>query len=155
MEKDVSLVFPNQLFQINPALSKHRKVYLVEEWLFFNQFNFHKHKLVLHRASMRFYKNWLEKQGYLVEYIDAFSKESDCRLLLKKIAKNDITEIHFVDVVDDWLLKRIQSSCSKYKLEFHQYETPNFLNKRLDLKNYISKRKTYFQTDFYIHQRKK
>ena len=155
MEKDVSLVFPNQLFQINPALSKHRKVYLVEEWLFFNQFNFHKHKLVLHRASMRFYKNWLEKQGFLVEYIDAFTKESDCRILIKKIATNGIKGIHFVDVVDNWLFKRIQSSCSKYQLEFQQYESPNFLNKQSDFKNYFSKKKNYFQTDFYINQRKK
>jgi len=59
-----TLIFPHQLFKAHPALDKIRTVYLVEEWLFFRQYKFHKQKLVLHRASMQFYAQWLKENSY-------------------------------------------------------------------------------------------
>ena len=56
----ISLVFPHQLFEKPPALDKARSVYLIEEFLFFKQYNFHKQKLVFHRASMKAYQQFLE-----------------------------------------------------------------------------------------------
>ncbi len=38
---EIALIFPHQLFEHHPALQKNRQVYLVEEWLFFRQYNFH------------------------------------------------------------------------------------------------------------------
>ena len=57
----VTLIFPHQLFKKHPAIDKSREVYLVEEGLFFRQYKFHKQKLVLHRASMQFYAQWLKE----------------------------------------------------------------------------------------------
>ncbi len=57
----VSLVFPNQLFEDHPALSRNRRVILVEEFLFFRQYRFHIQKLTFHRASMKFYESYLPK----------------------------------------------------------------------------------------------
>ena len=48
----VSIVFPHQLFR--PCLRTGIKVCLVEEYLFFNQYKFHKQKLVFQRASLKF-----------------------------------------------------------------------------------------------------
>jgi deoxyribodipyrimidine photolyase-related protein len=63
MSNSASLIFPHQLYQDIPHLQKDRKIYLVEENLYFQQYNFHQKKLVLHRASMKFYEQFLIKKG--------------------------------------------------------------------------------------------
>ena len=42
MSKEVTIIFPNQVFKNNPATANGRKIYLVEEWFYFTQYNFHK-----------------------------------------------------------------------------------------------------------------
>ncbi len=154
MANAVTLVFPHQLFQHHPALQKGRAVYLVEEWLFFRQYNFHRSKLLLHRASMQFYKSWLQENKYAVHYIETTVKENDCRQLVAALAKQKITDIHIAAVADDWLLKRMQQACNKHTISLHIYDSPNFLNSPQSVDDYFSKKKTYFQTDFYTWQRK-
>ena len=64
--ESISLVFPHQLFFKNPSLDKKRTVYIIEEHLFFNQYNFHKTKITFHRASMKFYEDYLKNEGFNV-----------------------------------------------------------------------------------------
>ena len=154
MSVAISLVFPHQLFQVNPALQKDRPVYLVEECLFFKQFVFHKHKLILHRASMQYYQQCLLQQGYQVEYIPTNHAWQDCRQLIMGLAKNAVTEIHVAAVADDWLQQRITKSCAAHQIKLITHESPNFLNSPQSVSAYFNQRKTYFQTDFYIWQRK-
>ena len=61
--KSIFLIFPHQLFRDADLLRNSDAVYLVEEHLFFHQYRFHKQKLVLHRASMRYYADYLRRQG--------------------------------------------------------------------------------------------
>lgn len=150
----VTLIFPHQLFKEHPALDPNRSVYLIEEWLFLRQYNFHKQKLVLHRASMQFYADWLTKQKYQLNYVETREAENDIRKLIKALSKQKINEIHIADVVDNWLLKRIKEACLQYKIELIIYPTPGFLNTMDEVKLYFDNRKSYFQTDFYTHQRK-
>ncbi len=150
----VTLIFPHQLFKEHPALDPNRSVYLIEEWLFLRQYNFHKQKLVLHRASMQFYADWLTKQKYQLNYVETREAENDIRKLIKALSKQKINEIHIADVVDNWLLKRIREACLQYKIELIIYPTPGFLNTMDEVKLYFDNRKSYFQTDFYTHQRK-
>lgn len=154
MNNAVTIIFPHQLFQNHPALHKNRVVYLVEEWLFFRQYDFHRQKLILHRASMKFYESWLHQNGYAVQYIETTVKENDCRQLLEKLAINEFTEIHVAAPADNWLYNRLNSSCIKNKLALHLYESPGFLNTPAGVATYFDSRKTYFQTDFYTWQRK-
>lgn len=154
MSHAVNLIFPHQLFENHPALQKNRPVYLVEEWLFFRQYSFHKQKLVLHRASMQFYENWLTQNEYSVTYIETDAKENDCRQLVAGLAKQKITDIHVADPADNWLRNRIQKACRDNRIALHIYESPNFLNTTENVADYFSKKKTYFQTDFYTWQRK-
>ncbi len=154
MANAVTIIFPHQLFQNHPALQKNRMVYLVEEWLFFRQYNFHKQKLILHRASMKFYENWLQKNDYTVNYIETTAKENDCSQLVATLAKQKITDIHIAALADNWLLKRIQLACIKNKITLHIYDSPNFLNTPQSVDDFFSKKKNYFQTDFYTWQRK-
>lgn len=150
----VTIIFPHQLFKHNPALSKKRPVYLVEEWLLFSQYNFHKQKLILHRASLKFYKDWLTSSGYNVEYVEAANELHDVRRLMIHLNGNGIKEIHYVDVVDDWLQKRLHNSSMKYDIQLKKYRSPGFINEMSGVKDFFDKKKNYFQTDFYIYQRK-
>jgi deoxyribodipyrimidine photolyase-related protein len=150
----VSLVFPHQLFKVNPAVKPGRPVYLVEESLFFRQFRFHKQKLILHRATMRFYNDYLEQQNHAVTYIETADERDDVRLLIKSLSIQQINQIHIADVTDDWLLKRIKTSCNNYNINLVIYRTPYFLNTLEGVAAFFDSKRTYFQTDFYIQQRK-
>ncbi|MBP6687201.1 MAG: cryptochrome/photolyase family protein, partial [Lacibacter sp.] len=150
----VVLIFPHQLFKEHPALDASRAVYLAEEWLLYRQYNFHKQKLVLHRASMQFYAKWLKENNYEVNYIESTQAENDVRKLINSFAKQQINEIHIADVVDNWLLKRIKETCLLHKIKLNIHTTPGFINSMEEVADYFSKKKTYFQTDFYTQQRR-
>jgi deoxyribodipyrimidine photolyase-related protein len=154
MPNEASIIFPHQLFQQHPALQKDRLVYLVEEWLFFRQYNFHQQKLVLHRASMKWYEGWLVQQGYSVIYIESAAEENDSRKLVVALAKKKINHIHIAEPADNWLMKRMQQACNKCSIHLMVHATPNFLNSPESVADFFSKKKTYFQTDFYTWQRK-
>ena len=73
--KQVSIIFPNQLFRESPILKINCEVLILEDSLFFGNDKFHKlinhkNKLVFHRASMLAYKNYLEISGFKVLYIE-------------------------------------------------------------------------------------
>jgi deoxyribodipyrimidine photolyase-related protein len=154
MSKSVSIIFPHQLYKNNPIVQKGRPIYLVEEELYFNQYSFHQQKLVLHRASMQFYKQYLENQGLEVHYIDCKHSQSNCAFLIEDLAKRGVTEININEVVDNWLMKRIITVSEKYTISLVIKDSPNFLNTTKSVADFFDNRKTYFQTDFYTWQRK-
>ncbi len=153
--KKAIIIFPHQLFEENPALVKGAEVFLVEEYLFFRQYKFHKQKLVFHRASMKFYESYLNEKGYKVNYIESGSGFSDVRNLIAKIGKEKFTEVNYCDVADNWLRKRVETACAEHGLKGAEYDSPMFLNTRQYNEEYFKGRKQYFQTDFYVSQRKK
>ncbi len=148
-----TIIFPHQLFEKNPAILPETNVYLIEEFLFFKQYNFHHQKLKYHRATMKFYENYLREQGLEVIYIESNSELSDVRNLMPHLLENGVTEIHYCDVSDNWLEKRIKSFGEK--VIFVEHETPMFLNSKNEIISYFKTKKHYFQTDFYTQQRKK
>ena len=149
--KTATLIFPNQLFKTNPAVAANGEIYLVEEFLFFRQLNFHKQKLVLHRASMKFYEDFLIKKGFKVNYIESSSEFSDVRKLMPHLIEKGFTEIHFCDVADNYLERRIKKYAEN--VELVQHETSLFLNSKEELDLYFKGKKRYFQTKFYTQQR--
>ena len=152
---EAALVFPHQLFGYHPALDPGRVVYLVEENLFFRQYKFHKQKLVHHRSSMKFYQDFVERKQLKLIYIDSNNELSDIRILIPRLKQNGIDEIHFANVADNWLDKRIKESALKVGIVTHEYQTPCFLNSQEELIEYFKGRKKFSQSDFYIKQRKK
>lgn len=150
----VSIVFPHQLFKNNPCLKNGQKVILIEEFLFFKQYRFHKNKLVFHRASMKFYAQYLQKQNFQVEYIQAHHQNSDIRKLIKEFSLAGIQKICFTEVSDNWLNKRIKTAAKKFAIHLTEYDSPLFLNSLPEIKSFFSGKKNFFQTGFYIHQRK-
>jgi deoxyribodipyrimidine photolyase-related protein len=143
------LVFPHQLFEDNPILPKSDTIVIIEEWLYFNQFQFHKQKLVLHRASMQNYQAYLQSLGKTVVYINAQNKLSKIE---NWVASSNATTLHVVDVVDNWLYKHLTNAAKKSNIALKWYATPNFL--RTTAEYDAQGLKKYFQTDFYVLNRK-
>lgn len=144
--RSATIIFPHQLFEEHPALQPGDPVFLLEEYLFFNLYPFHKKKLILHRASMKAYQVFLENKGYTVHYIE----QADVRQFIPSLLEQGFTILHMAEVVDDWLLKRINKT--KINICFHR--TPYFINSMEEVAVHFNKKKTYFQTDYYIWQRK-
>lgn len=151
--KRAVVIFPHQLFESHPALSKDATVFLVEEVLFFRQYNFHKQKLRFHRSSMKSYCSHLKAHGYDVEYVDSTSELSDVRALVKEIRRRGFDAISHCDLADNWLEKRIARNAGDMAL--HELPSPGFMNSKQEVADYFSNKKRYFQTDFYVRQRKK
>jgi deoxyribodipyrimidine photolyase-related protein len=153
--KSVAIILPHQLFEDITMLAKADAVYLVEEYLFFKQYNFHKQKLVFHRASMKFYESYLQENSIIVNYIDTANTLSDIRKLIPQLAQLGINKIHYYDATDNWIEKRITTKSGENNIELHQYPNPLFINAKDENEVYFKDKKKYFQADFYIHQRKK
>lgn len=149
------LIFPHQLwFDFPSNLPKTIEIYLVEEFLFFRQYKFHKQKIVFHRASMQAYAAHLENEGFKVNYVNSTEAHSDIRVLIPFLKDKDFKALHFFDP-DDYLLKRrIERHLSEQSIKAFFYENQLFINSKADLQRYQEKTQKLFQTDFYIHQRK-
>lgn len=153
---EVNLIFPHQLFEYSPLLKSRYPFYLTEEFLFFNQYAFHKQKIAYHRATMKFYEQYLKSKGHEVYYIEADSALSDIRRLIDHLKKQNTHSINYIEPVDDWLKKRIQSSCNKHSINCKEYNTASFLNTHNELHSFFKPgKKKFSQTSFYSWQRKK
>ena len=151
--KEAILIFPHQLFKVAPILKVDANIYLIEEFLFFKQYKFHKQKIAFHRASMKAYADYLETQGKTVNYIEATTKQSDVRQLIPKLIEDGIEKLHIIDPTDNWLQKHI-NSISK-SIEIKWYENPLFINTKDELSSFFEPtKKKFFQTSFYKQQRK-
>ena len=124
------ILYPNQLFK-NLSNFVNKKVLLIEESLFFTQYDFHIQKLVLHRASMKFYESYLKQNNILVEY---YEDESYLELY-----KNE--EVFIYELFDNYLEKKVYKNFSNIKT----LKNPNFINPN-DKNKFLHK--------FYINRRK-
>jgi deoxyribodipyrimidine photolyase-related protein len=149
----VGLVFPHQLFERNTLLERCDTFYLIEEFLFFRQYRFHKQKIAFHRASMKFYESYLRSKKIKVEYIESTNELSDIRKLIPYLKAKGIQVFEYVDTTDNWLEKRINKTSNNYNLELVKNQSPLFLNTSEELYTYFSDKKRMFQTDFYKNQR--
>ncbi|MBD8489604.1 cryptochrome/photolyase family protein [Echinicola sp. CAU 1574] len=152
--KTVNLIFPHQLHPDSPLLDNGNPVYLVEEYLFFKQYKFHKQKLIFHRASMKAYEDYLKNKKVKVDYLSSTSETSDIRKLIPQLAEDKVKKIFLIDPTDNWLEKRIKNACADVGIELEMHESLLFLNTKADLEEYFGKKKRYFQADFYEQQRK-
>ncbi len=70
MKNKVFLLFPIHLFKNIHLLKDYNHIYLIEEPRYFTDYSFHKLKLAYHRASMKYYYDYLKKHKLNVTYID-------------------------------------------------------------------------------------
>lgn len=154
-QKSVSIVLPHQLFDPNPSLDHQRPVLLLEEFLFFRQYSFHKTKLVFHRASMQAYYKLLITSGYKVEYLDCVNHPADIRQIIPMLSQKGVQEVHYCDPVDDWLETRLKETALQHGIRLVRSESPAFLHSEASIRQALGSKKKYFQTDFYIRERRR
>jgi len=104
--RTIGVVFPHQLLEDNPLSRVVSEFCLIDEKRFFGDFNFHKNKLVFHRASMRAYKDKLASAGRKVHYF-SYAGGGSADLLEAAFARWPLKEARVVDVCDEKLDKRI------------------------------------------------
>lgn len=156
------LIYPHQLYKDHPAIHKDRFHILLEDILFFGDSRyptrFHKMKLVLHRASMKSYAdNILGAGRYRYQYVE--HQEIDDRLgyVFDYLKTEGFSEVHIVDPTDYLLERRIRRYCKQYDLKLVWYDSPNFVTDKETLLSFWDDKdaQDYYQTDFYIWQRKR
>ena len=154
--KTVNLIFPNQLFEKSSLLEKSGVFLLIEENLFFQHFKFHVQKLILHRSSMKYYESYLLKNKKEVLYIEQEENISDIRNLIPYLKQKGYNTINYILTNDNYLERRIRNSTEKSEIVLKGFENPMFLNSSSDLESFFrSDKKKFYQTSFYIEQRKK
>ena len=155
--RSINIIFPHQLFEDSPLFKNGHAFYIIEEFLFFSQYAFHKQKIAFHRATMKSYANYLKNEKkYEVNYIDATKDISDIRILIPELQKQGYNHIHYIDPTDYWLQKRLDKGFKENKFSFTKYESPLFINTPDELASFFTKeKKKYHQTTFYTDQRKK
>ena len=155
--KSIHLIFPHQLFQESPLFEIDVPIYIVEEYLFFKQYPFHKQKIAFHRATMKCYADFIrETKNLEVFYVESIEEISDVRILIPELKRQGIGHIHYIDPTDYWLQKRLNRSICESGMTFTEHNSPSFLNTKEDLASFFrSDKKKYHQTTFYIDQRKK
>lgn len=153
--KKIFINFPHQLFENLDHLKGLDEVYLIESFLFFRHYNFHKQKIAFHRSSMQYYAAFLKTQNIVTHYIDSTDPRSDIRVFLKSF-NNTNAELFYIDPTDDWLNKRIISTCKKQGINFQILDSPLFINTKKDNETFFrSDKKKFFHAKFYINQRKR
>ena len=155
--KSINIIFPHQLFQESPLFEIDAPFYIIEEYLFFKQYPFHKQKIAFHRATMKRYADFLRKEkNQNVHYVEATEPISDIRKLIPELKNKGIEHINYIDPTDNWLQKRIDNGCSENSISTTIHTSPLFLNTKEDLSAFFRvDKKKYHQTTFYKEQREK
>ncbi len=152
--KEITLIFPDQLFENHPALNKKRPIYLVEDFLYFKVQQFHKQRLVLLRAAMKNYAHFLKENGFEVHYID--SKLLNHReALFSYITKQKINKIYLAEFADEWLRQDLKIASEKYGWSIVFYASPMFLCSENELQLFFKGKQKFSMAQFYAFQRKK
>jgi deoxyribodipyrimidine photolyase-related protein len=155
--KKAFLIYPHQLFEDITRLNASGIVFLIEEPLYFSEFKFHKQKLVLHRASMQRYKQYLENNQIKVEYLE-FHQLAKTESIADILQQHQIQAVEIYDLVDDWLLKRLKSVLKEVSMQLTIHNSPMFLTSVSEFTDFFEARsgpRKYWMNDFYIWQRKR
>lgn len=138
------LILPNQLYEIKYLPNNTKDVIIYEEPVYFGlrkkKLNFNKIKLILHRASMKYYADYLISNGYNVKYIEYKSKSLT---FLKKVG--------FAFKIYDY---EVEDKYKSYDISY--LDNPGFLMNDKLLEKYYNRHKNKKQrlAGFYTYVKK-
>lgn len=149
-----AIIYPHQLFADHPALVDTSQAVLVEEPLLFNQYTFHRQKLIFHRATMMQFAAAIRKRGIKVHYIEAVEM-ADTAAIARRLKQLQISSVEYVDPCDDWLSTRLAAALEQQEIAASVLDDPHFLTPLSVIRDFaVGKERLYF-TGFYIAQRKR
>ena len=149
MDEDITFIFPIQLFQ-NIKYITTKNIYLIEEPIFFTNYNFHKMKIAYLRTTMKCYYDYLKKKlkNHNIKYINFYDVND---LFYKNINNKNI---YMLNPTEHLLTNKL---IKIFKNRLIILPTQNFLLNDEDiefLKTTMFKN-SYNHNTFYIYQRKK
>ncbi len=151
----INIILPNQLYKESVLLENNLPIYLIEEFLYFKQYKFHKQKIYFHRATMLAYYQILKTKKLNVRYVHSYQDIADIRKFIRTL-KGSVKEINIIHPEDNWFEKRLKGECSSAGINIIFHENLGFISKREELKPFFRKdKKKLFQTSFYKSQRTK
>ncbi|MFO1062959.1 MAG: cryptochrome/photolyase family protein [Pirellulales bacterium] len=154
------ILYPHQLYSDSIDIAREfsratiETVYLVEDPLFFTQYAFHKHKLILHRASMSAASAELQSRGLnsVIVRCDELSSSGD---LAARLRRDGFDSAVVIDPCDDWLLRRLVAGAKRNGLDLQQVDDPHWITSREQFSQFRGGRKRLFFTEFYIQSRQR
>jgi len=131
---NATIILPNQLFENHLAIFDNcSHIYIIEDPTFFTKFPFHKMKLILHRASLKFYHDYLsEKLTAKIKYIE-FNKVDYNKIF------NKHKQINIYDPIDHSLSKQF----NKFKKQLNIFHNPLFIETNEKLTEYYNSLKSH------------
>ena len=153
----VALIYPHQLFEDHPALYGASEVYVLEDPLFFGvdeqwPLKFHIQKLILHKASLRRYTEWLQERLSIPVRHLALSHAKRTEDLLDQLP-DETSTVQIVEVVDDVLSSRIEQHAKQKGWHLDWKTSPMFLSPPEWLEGYGKNAKKPSMAHFYQQQR--
>jgi deoxyribodipyrimidine photolyase-related protein len=133
------LLFPIHLFKNIDHLKTKDKVYLIEDARFFTDLKYHKLKIAFHRATMRFYYDYLQQHNINTEYIE-FNQNHE--QLYKSLHKLNVESYNLGDNI---LKDRLVSLIPKLKI----IDSLNFLVSENIIKDNLTE---FFNGNKYNHK---
>jgi deoxyribodipyrimidine photolyase-related protein len=144
----ILLILPNQLFPIKMLkLQDFTLIYIIEEPRYFTDFNFHKLKLMYHRASMRKYMNQISKHKKCI-----YKEYKDVNNAFYNLLNKETT--YYFNPIDH----KLESKFNRYLSKANKLENINFLLSPKEVeenKNEFYKNNKYSHDLFYKFQRNK
>ncbi len=153
------IILGNQLFNTN--LYEHyrdHKFFMAEDFGLCTYEMHHKHKIIFFLSSMRSFKDELDNLKFDISYNFCYEKnfkkkyEEKLQIFIKQ---NKINTVSFFEIEDKNFESRILKFLTNQNLKINCIQTPMFLSKRDDFKNYLHENKRPFMASFYKIQRKK
>jgi len=138
------LILPPQLYEKTFELKDINKIFLYEHPYYFKKFNYHKQKLILHRASMKSFQNRLSKYYKIIyiNYNDSF---------LDKIDENNLL---MYKPSDSYIKKQFKKQLRDINIKLKYIESPKFLTNMKYNQTYFKDNK-FYHFNYYKDQRKR
>ena len=153
----IFILFPHQLFENISNLQSSKTIYLLEHPIFFGkrkiQMNFNKKKLILHRASMKFYADYLKKNLSVKIIYKEYKELSKYPTGIPPSFKS-LKNVSYYKTIDNILEEALKIIPEKIA-----FEPLNFMTTDEEFAEYYdtvkSRKKPFFQTGFYKWQRER
>ncbi|CAD8199886.1 unnamed protein product [Paramecium octaurelia] len=134
----IFLLFPVNLYKNIDILKNYNKIFLIEDDQYFRAYNYHKLKLVYHRASMKSYQDYLMNnlKDATIHYIE---QNENCSAFLESLQSTDkivIAQCDFYDPIDKPVLQKYSNILQKLGIQSEIKENLSYLCTRNDLQQY-------------------
>lgn len=151
------LILGDQLFHPRHyAEAKGLPVFMAEDEGLCTHFRYHKQKLVLFLASMRHFRDEMQKLLSLDYHsLEERGAQSFEEKLGRFLQKNHIDELHTFEISDRFFEEILLAWCASWSVTLVFHPTPSFLTSRDEFQNYLGGTKRPFMKVFYERQRKK